>query len=73
MQLNKMDSLMRIIRVRIDSAEDIGFLIICIAIGFAMWYFLPKFFPDITEKKLKIILCITGVVLGIIWVAIVGG
>ncbi len=72
MILSKIDSLMRIIRVRIDSAEDIGLLIICIAIGFALWYFLPKFFPDITGQKLKIILYITGVVLGIIWFVIVG-
>ncbi len=69
-------TLMRRVRVRtdwIDSPSDIALIIIAAALVFAAHYFLPKYFPNLSQRMVKIICYGAIFVLVIIWSVTAGG
>lgn len=70
MVLNIYDSMAR--RIRIRSASDVGLLIILLVVVIAAQYFLPKYFPNMSETKLKFIIYAVGIAIGVIWAFTVG-
>ncbi len=59
-------------RIRIRSASDIGLLVILLVIVIAAQYFLPKYFPNMSETMLKVIIYAVGIVIAVIWFFVVG-
>ncbi len=57
----------------IDSPSDIALIIIAAALVFAAQYFLPKYFPNLSQRMVKIICYGAIFVLVIIWSATAGG
>lgn len=58
---------------RIDSPEELGLLIVCIAVTVAAKYFILKFYPEINNKLLNFIVYGIMFVIMIIWFALVPG
>ncbi len=58
-------------RNRIDSPEELGCLIVSLAVVFAAQYFIKKFYPDVSEALLKAISYGIIFVIVIIWVFVV--
>lgn len=56
----------------IDKPSDIGLIVILVALLFAAQYFLPKYFPNLSEKTVKFICYGVMIVVVIIWFAVVG-
>lgn len=70
--MHTIDFLMRRYRrSRIDSPEELGCLIVCLAVVFAAQYFIKKFYPDISETLLKAISYGIIFVIVIIWVFVI--
>ena len=59
-------------RIRIRSASDVGLLIILLVVVIAAQYFLPKYFPNMSENKLKFIIYAVGIAIALIWAFTVG-
>lgn len=70
--MNELTSMCRIRGRWIDSPSDIGLLILVIALSIAVNYFLPKYFPQLSEQMTKIICYGCVLVLALLWFIFVG-
>lgn len=55
-----------------DEPSDIALFVIVTALVLAVHYFLPKYFPSVSPKKIKVICAIIMLVVMGIWYDIIG-
>ncbi len=66
-------AMLRYVRTHwIDKPSDIGLLIVGVVLAIAVNYFLPKYFPQLSETTVKLIFYVVIAVVAIIWFTVVG-